>query len=177
MKNTQQIHSFFYDSRNCRRWLKIGLVNCAYLTDFGPKKCIAMSILLTRQLVDSRKLRRPCFGAHSFVVEKHDYCVLYSRSNFKIRGLFFVGLKFLVRLYNDQGLTQDGKEYANKLKKLEKSLSQREQVLKLINESVIYACFMWRWEIRGVVYLSRIVLRYRVYQYRKHLSRFTRLTL
>jgi len=36
-------------------------------------------------------------------------------------------LKFLVRLFNDQGLVNEGKEYANKLNKLEKNLVQKEQ--------------------------------------------------
>jgi len=34
----------------------------------------------------------------------------------------------LVRLFNDQGLINEGKEYANKLNKLEKSLAQKDQV-------------------------------------------------
>jgi len=42
--------------------------------------------------------------------------------------IYFQGLKFLVRLFNDQGLINEGKEYANKLNKLEKSLAQKDQV-------------------------------------------------
>lgn len=49
---------------------------------------------------------------------------------FKKSQLFIsIGLKFLVRLFNDQGLVNEGKEYANKLNKLEKNLVQKEQVI------------------------------------------------
>lgn len=45
---------------------------------------------------------------------------------------FFSGLKFLVRLCQDQGLSQEHKEYSNKLSKLQKILTQKEQVRKKV---------------------------------------------
>lgn len=53
---------------------------------------------------------------------------MYGRNGLWFNHSFFSGLKFLVRLFNDQGLVNEGKEYANKLNKLEKNLAQKEQV-------------------------------------------------
>ena len=71
-----------------------------------------------------------CKSWRHFQCDVTFWTVLQIICNYWFVKFYFVslGLKFLIRLFNDQGLVNEGKEYANKLNKLEKNLVQKEQV-------------------------------------------------